>query len=812
VAKGESQFIEWGGACSGAGACEVTVSEAKEVIATFRALPQAIAKPPHPIAYTEATLRGEIQTAELETEYRFEYLTEAEYEEDGESFEGAQKTPMVELEPAKAPVAVEAPLVGLQEGTAYRFRLRAMSSAGPAEDEGSFETLERRHVPPCLNGEYRFGLSANLPDCRAYELVTPAQTDGLAPYAANSGGTPSGLFSNSLTVPRGEGAGERLSYFTDGTLPGFEGNGRFDGYRAERGADDHPVDGWQSTLFSPNYVQSAPGTLLLPSQHGVAPDQLYSFWEIKPEPETFPQTLPEGVYLSTPSGFEVLGQGSLGEDLGVRSRYVSAGGSNAIFVSGGHLEEKAAPKGTDAIYDRVAGKASATVISVKPDGSPFGAGEGAIYIGSSESGSAVAFSVGGVLYLHREGATIEIATAPNTFAGISEDGKRVFFAATADGASPGSLFACDIEAGPCAGSGAVPPTKIVTSGIFAGISPDGSLAFFISTEALTGGEENDNEEKAQSGARNLYAWNGTETSFIGRLSGVDLEKSAFGGPSEANLAAWTRAVGFEPGAQSGRALAPTRSTPDGSVFVFQSHARLTDYDNEGKGEIYRYDPEAGVGERLLCVSCDPSGSPASANALLVDIRTGANTPIDQSTTIANLTDDGEAVFFQSFDRLLPEDANEVEDVYEWEANGSGGCTRPAGCLGLISSGQGETPSFLYAMSADGHDVFLNTKEKLVGADVAGSPSIYDARRDGGIPEPAEPPPCQGDACQGQGSEPPVIPTPATMGSGENPQEPAVRVRHNCGKGKHRVKGRCARVKHRKHHRRHRANTSRGGNR
>jgi hypothetical protein len=285
------------------------------------------------------------------------------------------------------------------------------------------------------------------------------------------------------------------------------------------------------------------------------------------------------------------------------------------------------------------------------------------------------------------------------------------------------------------------------------------------------------------------------------LSTLDFNKNAFGPPSELNLAAWTKAVAT--GTDTGRALAPTRSTPLGDVFIFQSHARLTAYYNEGVGEIYRYDPAAEVGERLLCVSCDPTGTPPSTDALLEDVRGDAGDPIQATTMISNLTDDGHKVFFQSFDRLLPEDANEVEDVYEWEAKGIEGCTRIEGCLALISSGQGEVPSFLYAMSADGRDVFIQTKEKLVGADAAGSPSIYDAREGGGIPEPAESAPCQGDACQGQGSEPPAIPSPATTGAGESPEAPP--VRKPCAKGRHRVKGRCVKRHAKKHPRRAKRN-------
>jgi hypothetical protein len=803
------------GACPGTDTCEVTMSEAKTVKASFLALPRAIAKPALPIAYHEATLRGEVDPAGLSTEYHFEYLSEAEYDESGETFAAATSTPVGVLGPSKGLLAVNFPLSGLKEGTAYRFRLVAENTVGPATDEGSFETLVRRVSPPCPNDIYRFGLSANLPDCRAYELTTPAQTDGLAPYAANGAGTNSGLFSNWLTVQRGEAAGERLSYFADGTLPGFEGNGRFDGYRAERGTGDHPSGGWQSALSSPDYAESAPGILHLPSQHGVAPDQLYSFWEIDPEPETFPETRPKGSYLSTPTGLEALGQGSLSTDLGALSRYLGPGGAHAIFISSEHLEEKAAPKGTVAVYDRAAGDSGSEVVSVKPDGSAFGGGEGATYLGATEDGAAVAFNVGGALYLHRGGATTEIATASNTFAGISEDGGRVFYVAAASGTSAAGLYACEVKAGPCAGPGAHSPTQIAAAGIFVNVSPDGSRVLFSSTEALTGGEENENGEEAEAGKRNLYAWEGSAPSFVGRLAAKDFEPNAFGSPSGLNLSAWTTAMGFATGGlETGRSLSPTRSTPGGGAFVFQSHARLTAYDNQGKGEIYRYDPSAAAGERLLCVSCDPSGTPPSADALLEDVGASGG-HIDRSTMIANLTDNGQAVFFQSLDRLLPEDANEVEDVYEWEAKGTGGCARALGCLALISSGQGEVASYLYAMSADGHDVFFQTKEKLVGMDVEGSPSLYDARVGGGIPEPTPPAPCQGDACQGVGTLPPALPSPASIGGGEAGGEPSSSPPSSCAKGKHRVKGRCVAAKHKKRHaKKHRqqANSKRGARR
>jgi hypothetical protein len=245
----------------------------------------------------------------------------------------------------------------------------------------------------------------------------------------------------------------------------------------------------------------------------------------------------------------------------------------------------------------------------------------------------------------------------------------------------------------------------------------------------------------------------------------------------------------------GWALAPARSTPDGSVFVFQSHARLTSYDNEGFGEIYRYDPSASTGEVLACVSCDLSGAAPTGDALLEDVHSA--TGITPETVIPNITDNGDSVFFQSPNQLLPEDANEVADVYRWKAGSATGCGRLGGCLGLISSGQGESPSYLYGMSADGHDVFFRTVEALLGADVAGTTSIYDAREQGGIPESIAAEGCKGDACQGNGTPPPVLPSPASQGGASGNVLP--KKASACKHGRHRRHGRCVKRHQKSHH-------------
>jgi hypothetical protein len=746
--------------------------------------PVIVTKQALSVSYGEATLRALLDPSGLTTKYRFEYGKAAgEYD---------HSTPLQELPAGAGPSDVSLTVSDLTEGTTYHFRVLtengAASVAGPDQE---LTTLTRRKAEACANAEFRLGFSTLLSDCRSYELITPAQTNGLAPFSAK---TPlDAEFGNyPLVVPRGAEAGERVSFFTSGTLPGFDGNGARDGYAATRGPGDHPAAGWTVELTGPTYVQTGG---FEPEVEGTASDQRFGIWAIlKPALE---DSLAPGHYLRTPSGFEPLGIGSLGEDPAAKIDHLGAGGSHVLFSSKVQLEDAAPPSGIRAIYDRAAGAKSAAVVSAPPfqASPPLEAefvSEDASFAGSSEDGSTVAFKLGGALYAHDSQGTAEVAEAPNTFAGISEDGARVFYAATNSGQAPATLNVCDLAAGPCAGPNANHgPDQIAPAAVFVHVSSGGSV-LFTSEEALTTpGEENENQEHAEANAHNLYAWAGGATSFIGRLSESDFTAGSFAKTELMTLDNWTAAI--NPG--DGRAISPTRSTPDGGVFVFQSHARLTSYDNGGNGEIYRYDPVA-AGERVACVSCDPSGALAGGDAMLEEIHSGD--ALTRKTMVPSITDSGGAVFFQSPDRLLPEDANDKLDVYEWKAKGAGSCNQAGGCLALISTGQGEGDSFLYGMSADGHDVFFRTLERLVGADVTGSSSLYDARIGGGIPEASAPAPCQGDACQGQGSAPPGLATPTSTGTGDGNEFTPVR----CAKGGRLVKGRCIKRHSSKHRRRH----------
>ena len=721
-------------------------------------------RPTLPILYEEATLRAELDPSGLATTYRFEYGTTDAY---------GQSTPEVTLPAGDGAVAIEAALTGLQDGADYHFRLIASNGAKEVLGEDrTFTTLQRPAAQECPNTPYRLGLSVNLPDCRAYELITPADMGGKVPNASDVGVA----FSAYRADPRGPGAGESVG-FNSSTLPGFEGTGDNDGYRSTRAAGEHPEEGWSTELQTYTFAQSDGGGGT--TMKGVSSDQRY--WLLDKTDTANPSPLTPGRYLRTPFGtatpdcnqngasfqpeFELVGCGSLGIDPQAQSPFTSAGGEHVVFESGAHLEPEAAPAGTQAVYKRAAGEASAAVVSVPPGGGSFADGEDASYVGGSENGEALLFDVDGALYLRHANQTHSIATSPYSFAGVAEDGSRVLFIdAPLPGTEPfypppANLYACDPQAGPCTGPEPTGRTLISAGAIPVSASADASRVLFTSELDLTGAQENEAGQHALPGEPNLYAWDGTDTGFVAILHPQDLV--GFGGSTNNHLRAWPNATQ----AGGGRATSPTRSTPDGDAFVFQSHAKLTAYENGGIGQIYRYAPGAPAGERLACVSCAPSGAPPTAIALLQHTGGSNGGVTGFKTRIANVTDDGRRVFFHSPDQLLPEDANGVVDVYQWKANGSGGCERPGGCLSLISTGQGEAPSHLFGMSADGHDVFFTTREKLVGQDNSDSVSIYDARVEGGIPDPPIPAPCSGDACQGQGIDPPPLPEPSSSATG-----------------------------------------------
>ncbi|MGN6588617.1 MAG: hypothetical protein ACTHKT_14285, partial [Solirubrobacterales bacterium] len=220
----------------------------------------------------------------------------------------------------------------------------------------------------CPNDAFRTGPSAGLPDCRAYELVSPPNTDGRLLWGLSSFGEEAlfNLFPTELASP----SGNSVAYVAyDGPLLSLpEPNGNYDLYEAAR-----EPEGWATNRrISPSGEQA-----VFPRLSGVSSDHLYSFsWVDVIDGGARPAGTLAGEigtnYLDNPDGsFEPVGIGSEGTEPLAQGRYISEGGKHVIF-STGKIEgqsiwcktkaakcqvtalEPAATTGTGAIYDREA--------------------------------------------------------------------------------------------------------------------------------------------------------------------------------------------------------------------------------------------------------------------------------------------------------------------------------------------------------------------------------------------------------------------------------------------------------------------------
>jgi hypothetical protein len=170
-------------------------------------------------------------------------------------------------------------------------------------------------------------------------------------------------------------------------------------------------------------------------------------------------------------------------------------------------------------------------------------------------------------------------------------------------------------------------------------------------------------------------------------------------------------------------------------------------------EIYRYSLSDGS---LACLSCTPEGVLETASASLGEVPGGSYA--SGSGHIAQMSEDGSRIFFDSPDPLLPGMAEaetnrifEPNNLYEWE-NGKLSVIADASNKGTVFDGT--TPS--------ANDVFFATRSALTSTASTGYEHIYDARTDGGVPEPPPPTqPCAEEACRPLAPSAPNASAPAS---------------------------------------------------
>ena len=742
------------------------------------------------IGETEAELVAEISPGGLDTEYEFQITTQADFEAEG--FENASTVGEGTISGDNLTTEVSANATGLVPGGAYRFRVVAKNDLGEAPEEGqneaSFSTYDdaAASTSTCANDTFRIGYSDQLPDCRAYELVTPADTSGRPPRGAGLVGN---LFPTIESSPAGDAVWFRIE---GGPLEGGTGVGSFDGdpYVARRGAS-----GWSSTLEGPSGDEA---TVMIPGSS--SPDQGYSFWSARIEGPLVING-EESQYLRYPDGHsELIGRGSLGEEPRAKGRLITEDGAHIVFETfqvefkvPKQLEPDAPPNA--ALYDRtidpVTGDEETHVVSLLPGNVTPPAGEKESYRGSSPDGEGIAFELSNVLYLRLNNeTTFEIGTGVD-FAGVSEGGDRVFYV------EGGNLKAFDTSSG-----------KVIDFSEFGDVTPvnvstGGSRAYFVSP--TVDGGENPEGAVAQAGEQNLYLSEEGAISFVGTVTDRDVEGEGEETGVTDGLGLWTLFGSLQP------ARDPSRTNPDGSVLLFQSRANLTGYDPGKSPQVFRYDSGA---DRLQCISCIPTRVPASGGASLetVTFDGTAPPPLSPSAFVHNLNPTGNRVFFESTEALVSSDTDEVKDVYEWEDQGVGSCKQAGGCVYLISSGQSAKDNFLYAHSQSGDDVFFSTEDSLLGVDGGGAASIYDAKVGGGFAEPKEEE-CIADGCRPGVTPAPGLPAPAKPVLGADDNVPRQTKPKTCPKGKRKVKKngkvRCVKKKQGKKGGKGRASANRG---
>jgi len=713
---------------------------------------------------------------------------------------GCAKTPVTELGAGivkKAITTDGVELTGLDPNTTYHYRFVSESGGGgPTIGPDKTFTTYGPPVDPsglCANDPFRVGLSKDLWECRAYEMVSPVdKLGGDILVVGNINGTPSRL---DQATPEGE----RITYSSYRSF----GDAESAGYSTQYLASRNEGSGWSTHAISPpREGRVFTGPTGLDSQFKAFSEDLSFGWLVF---DTSPVLAPGGVpdypnlyrrdntaetYAAmsttkpTPTG---------ASDFNFEVQGASADSTHTVFRANGKITATASNQSIYQVYENVNG--TLRLVSVKPTvGGPIAVetSVGSVANGLnngrevnvehavSEDGSKIYFTeVGnlGRLYVRVDGTTTtQVSTGAATYWNATPDGEEALYT------EEGKLKLFDLAT--------KTSTTLVEEGVggVMGASEDLTRIYFVSSADLAG--------EAEEGAPNLYLYEGGQPlTFIATLASFDFLPTL---PSPAPRSPRVRLA---------------RVNHDGQIALFASRGALTGQDNldqaTGKpsAEVFRYD--AGTDE-LVCVSClgngmRPNGRQLKLDSNFHDYWYASLIPGWEFLHATRaLSTDGERAYFNSLNRLVPQDENGKQDVYEWEAPGKGQCTEAApnyraasaGCVNLISSGTSLKDSEFVDASTDGRDVFFLTEQSLVVGQDPGQFDLYDAREGGGFAPPPPPKvPCETEATclPGQTPAPPAPP----VGPKQSQGNVKPKAKKKCPKGKVRRKGKCVK-KHKKH--------------
>jgi hypothetical protein len=690
------------------------------------------------VGISTASINAIVNPKGYETTYHFEYGTSTAY---GTSV----PVPDLDIGSGGGEVSVSEPLTGLMAGTTYHYRLVAVNANGTTNGQDTTFTTgpapTTAQTDACPNAANRAGgLSANLPDCRAYEMVSPLDKNG---------GDVDGDGNTVLAAV----SGARVAYASRVGFGDTRGTGGLgiDQYLATRGANSWSTHGITPTPqvkasqlfagdtfvmgFSEGLDQGLVEGTALPGATGGVPNDPNLYREDTVDNQLEAITTPLGTEEAI-NPFKLLN--------------TLRGYSNDLQVVTFETKANLLPQTTGRnsklyVWDhgtlKLAGLLPGDVIPENGSASPEAMHEAPERNDTvSRDGTRIAFvstpdgESSPQLYLRRNATNTawvsqSEATAPNpepqnvTFESASPDLTKIVFASTdrLSDSDPGGggygLYLYTDSPTPESESNLTFIARVSGANVFGGnsgfdtivpaISDDGSHVYFYS-------EEMADLPPAGGSGRDLYLWDSGTLRFIAPSVGGDLAEASTDGRRLALLATY-----YE-----------------------------TPQSERGPAAMYIYDESS---QTLHCASCPSSGVAPTSNVVTEPLATGAAASIGMPFHHRFLSSNGHYLFFSTADALVPQDTNGLYDVYEYDTD--------TGKIGLLSSGAGENGSWFVDANPSGHDVFFVTRQSLSGWDTDKLVDLYDARVDGGLPEPPpNPVPCDGDACQGIPSAVPTFNT------------------------------------------------------
>jgi hypothetical protein len=742
-----------------------------------------------PLAVTDAThgIHGETMRAlgsvvphGYDTHYDFQYVSQKDFEAEG--FANAQTTPELDAGGGGGTegsgvfnsVLAGADLPGLQAGETYHYRIVASSVApGDPEIDGDEQVLTvsaaagGEEEEACPNQAFRTGPSALLPDCRAYEQVTPVEKGGsqdIYGYGGTINATTVGEDGEHVGVRTlakwGASAGDFWTDYVFGRTPG----------------------GWRMTSVTPQ-------------PH--AGEETY-------EAEIFNANLTEvGALSYTETQLERLGPElhlGVGATGGPYTPAKSASSDGSVI---GHVSLEWAGASED--FKTLVLRSKDYELIGDPTGTSAGYDlyeytRGQLRQLNVLTGGATIGSCGAAMvYGGLEGRNGSVQYVRNARHAVSSDGSRVFFYAGAPGECPTAeeLRVVGPQGGPHTDlymrtDGT--ETLDIGAYVFRGANAEG-------TELLLEHEKGETHEVylydvATRAATHLFSLPksleaGISTEGSNAVLSADFTALYFSSQAQLTAAApsgslrksaanfyrydfATHALSylFTAGGEGGVG-GGIYATPDGRDLYFASIgvAGLPG-GAPGQDQVYRYDNDEGVVQCMSCASAfDPEPTLSS-----IFVESGGEPLRAAQPSMRVGSDNGNYVFFDTPDELVPQDVDGEEepnalitsytysrssDVYEWRRDGVNGCKHVQGCLALITDGSGGVRNVLLGTDSSGENVFFATHSQLAPSDEDSAGDVYDARVDGGFPSPpALPVECENGAC----STPPSAPLDATPSS------------------------------------------------